>query len=249
MTKKIIAAMLAVMLLTASFGAVYARDWDSDYSVIAKPAPELVPFPVEDTEEPIVAIIRDADGEVVKYVPEGELLITAYSEKDAAEIADITNTLNAAYEQLSTALITELNPGVEGYVQGIDPEIKADELVVRDLFDARLTEEYAEYLEPEGNTIEINFNANVEEGTFLMVMANSDIYNQPVWDIIPAAKTVGVVARSFNYLCPIIFVAQGAQPQPPTPPGTGTISFVIIGAALIIAGAGIVLLKKKASRA
>ena len=254
MSKKVLSVMLAVMLLTASFSVAYARDWDCDYSVIAKPAPELIPFPVEGEEEPIVAIIRDSNGEIVSYVPEGYLIITALSEKDEAELPEITATLEAAYDQLLPTPVTELNPGVEGYVHENAPELDPAHLAVRDLFDARLVGEYAGYLEVPGNTIEINFAADIAEDSFLMVMSNHDIFNDPEWDIVAADRLArgegGSVGIVFDYLCPIIFVAKcNCQPEPPTPPGTGTMSFVFIGAALIIAGAGIMLLKKKTSKA
>lgn len=252
MFKKILAVLTVTVMLLSTMSAAFAeRDWDCDFSVVAKPAPEPVPITVPG-EEDVIAIIRDELGEVVAYVHKGELIVTAYSEKNKAEIPDITATLDAAYTQLIATPIADLNPDIAAYVNANAPEIDPNYLVVRDLFDARLVGDCARYLETPGNTIEIAFDAEIDRDCFLLVLSNNDIYEDSVWDIIPADKitrgTGGTVKITFDYLCPIVFSTKCLYAPDGTPP-TGAVGYALLGIAVAVLGVGLIMFRKRSVKA
>ena len=214
MSKKIFAVLAAVLMLFAAIGPVYAEGNDSPGN---KPAPEIVPV-TDDNGNPAVAIIRDTSGSVVHYVPMGELLITAYRDREAAG-GDIEETLNAAYGQLCGEPLASVCPEIPSYLNANAPTIAPDTLVARDLFDARLTGGSAGWLN-NGRVIEITFDANLTANTFLMVMTNTNVCGNGSWDLIPVSRIQhnynNTVTIAFKYLCPIVFITSTTAVNPPT---------------------------------
>lgn len=247
MRKKILTILTAAIVLFASIGAVHASEFVD--SATAKPAPEVVSVPGEDGK-PAAAVIRDKDGNIVGYVPTSDLLITAYADRETAS-ADIKAELTASYEQLKAKPLTEINTEIPAYLAQNDPKVTPESLIVRDLFDARLIGDSESLLVP-GNTIEIKFEANLTKDAFLMVMTNADVTGNGSWDLVPANQLTrnadNTVTIKFNHLCPIVFVTNKTAVTPT--PHTGTIGYVLLGAAVIcIAVGAVMLLKKKAAKA
>lgn len=243
MRKKILTILTAAIVLFASIGAVHASEFVD--SATAKPAPEVVSVPGEDGK-PAAAVIRDKEGNIVGYVPTSDLLITAYADRETAS-ADIKAELTASYEQLKAKPLTEINTEIPAYLAQNDPKVTPESLIVRDLFDANLSSQL-----PADSTIEIKFKANLTKDAFLMVMTNADVTGNGSWDLVPANQLIrnadNTVTIKFNHLCPIVFVTSKTAVTPP--PHTGTIGYVLLGAAVIcIAVGAVMLLKKKAAKA
>lgn len=169
--KKVVVLLVAVALMVAMTVPAFASGFTP--SVTAKPAPTVVPQIGSDGKE-YDAIIRDADGNVVADVPNGYLIVTPVSEADIAA-AEIKSRLETAYQTIQSASsLTELNGQLEQTIKEIAPDISADDLVVRDLFDVALMGDYAQYLQEPGSTITVRFELSADSALLLAVLGSMD---------------------------------------------------------------------------
>lgn len=207
--KKIIACM-AVLLLCASLFFPVAAAEDFTPSVTNKPAPEVVPVPTPDGGEAI-AVICDADGNIIAYVTADCLIITAVSEAATSTLIpeESKSLLLDVYGKLTSG---EMTLPYEKH----GAELNTGNMVIRDLFDATwLCEDHPEMLLPEGVVLKITFKLNVDADAEVFSMT----YNDGEWN--PIVETVnngdGTVTCTFEHLCPVEFSVRTEK----TPSQTG----------------------------
>ncbi len=219
MVKKFLAVIMTAAVIT---GSAFAADFTN--SVTAKDAPEVVTVKTADGND-AAGIIYDADGKEVAAAGVGEVVVTPYSKKDSQNDT-IKSKLEKAYEQAGDKSVTDLSADASKVLDGAG--LKADEVVVSDVFDVDVTDDILTKLNESGNTLKITFKANVNKGDFLMVMTNCGILDGDSWKVVPAENVVingdGTVTVTFTELCPVLFVTDGAavsvDPAGPNSPQT-----------------------------
>ena len=217
--KKMITLVLVACMLCAMMVPALAANFTP--SVSGKPAPVLKPL-----DEDAMAIIRfddpdqDDDGtddgddnEDVK-IPFGALIITPVSEKDEAPQA-IKETLEWAYEDIkSKTSLSELSAAdeINSALEEMGKDLTVDDMVVRDLFDARLVGIYEDMLPAPGKSIEICFDLQLDPDQTLIVISSLD--NETWYCVDPANVVInedGSVTVRFAELCAIAFLVDGAE--------------------------------------
>ena len=166
-TAAIVAAIVLAFCLTVpAFAAGFTP------SVSQKGAPKIITIRTEDGKK-IGGIIKNSKGKTVIDIPTGDIVVTPVSESaDATE--DIKEILDTAKEVISEENIVEIIPEFEEKLAEVFPEAKAEELVVKDLFDVALYGTYAEYLAEEGNTLSIVFDAGIKEDAPFVAVFSTD---------------------------------------------------------------------------
>lgn len=178
-------------------------------SVTNKPAPEIVPIPDEDGN-PHIGVILDEDGQIIKYVDEGCLVITAVSEVETStEIPEASRVvLRDVYSKLTDGSMTIP-------YEKHDANLDSSKMAIRDLFDATFVcEDCPKLLEEEGVVLKLIFDLNVKPGVDVYTMTYNDEWN-------PIVSTTnngdGTITAIFEHLCPVEFSIGGT----PDAPGTG----------------------------
>lgn len=168
---KMISKLLAILLVIGLLAAPVCAEGFTP-SVEQKGAPELVAAP--DAPEGCTAVIKDGEDTVTKNVPAADIIVTPLA--DAEKASDgIREDLEAAYNSIAgAAALTEAVPTLEQTLEERKADVKADDLVVRDLVNVTLTQEYAEDLALAGHNITLNFKLGMNPGDFLMVMCFVD---------------------------------------------------------------------------
>ena len=168
---KMISKLLAILLVIGLLAAPVCAEGFTP-SVEQKGAPELVASP--DAPEGCTAVIKDGEDTVSKNVPAADIIVTPLA--DAEKASDgIREDLEAAYNSIAgAAALTEAVPTLEQALEERKADVKADDLVVRDLVNVTLTQEYAEDLAMAGHNITLNFKLGMNPGDFLMVMCFVD---------------------------------------------------------------------------
>lgn len=246
-------AMLMSLVLVVALLTVPAAAVEFTPSAESKPAPSVA-LVVDQTGATVAAIIYDGQGTYVIGVPDGDLIVTPVSERDQAP-TEISEALKSAYEQIqSVGSLSDLVPGIEQALRAINSELSVSDLVIRDLFDVRVTGTYKEYLDEEGNKITIRFDLNLSPDATLLVLHN---YSGSDWEVIDNDRVVinddGSVDVTFDSLSPVAFVVDAANvkvdPNGPTSPQTGdngiSIAWIAVAALVCVVVTGSVLLRKK----
>lgn len=189
--KKLVSLILIAVLLVAAMAPAFAANFTP--SVSGKPAPDTVPVPGDNGEE-YDAIIGNG-GNLVSGVIPGGLIVTPVSKRDEAPNQDISDSLNEAYEQIknsdSPADLPAGNGGTVGdkideVLSDMGSDLKADDLVVRDLFDVSMTDEYENQL-TDGNYVEITFDLGLDPDQELIVLQSSD---KETWEVLDPSNVV-----------------------------------------------------------
>lgn len=176
-------------------------------SITAKPAPEVVKG--NDAKTPAIEVVNEKDVQVESF-DVNHVVIIPVADKDKAHVDDeVQAALAEAYETLSApnVKLDKVMPELVNVIEEAakeDPSlknVKANDLVVKDLFSVSVSEELAKVLETEGNALKLTFDAKVEKGQFVVVMVCVDGKWVPVDFVINADGTitctmevVGVVA-------------------------------------------------------
>lgn len=226
-------AIITVVMMCVSLMVPAMAAQDFTPSVTNKPAPEIVPVPDEEGGLHI-GVIRDENGKIIRYVDEGCLIITPVSEVETStEIPEASRViLRDVYKKLTDGSMTI---PYNKHDAGLD----SSKMVIRDLFDATFVcTECPAMLEPEGVTLELIFDLNVEPG----VNVYAQTYKEGQWNPIVSCvnKGDGTVTAVFEKLCPVEFsVSTGVTP----PIGTGdTNDFSVWGIIAMTSLAAIVVL-------
>ena len=197
--KKVVVLLIAAALMVAMTLPAFAAGFTP--SVTAKSAPTVVPQIGPDGKE-YDAIIRDANGNVIAYVPKEYLIVTPVSGADAAT-AEIRSRLKTAYQTIQSASsLIELNSQLAQTIKEISPDISVDDLVVRDLFDVALMGDYASYLLTSGTTITIHLELDADSALLLAVLNSQD---GVTWSIIPNDD----ITRSGDYTVDLVLERLG----------------------------------------
>ena len=195
--------LLTVLVLCLSLAApVFAEEAGFVPSIAYKPDPEVVPVVDENGEEHI-GVILDNEGEVVEYVDHGCLMVTPIADVWDEEIevsTDVEELLVFVYNGLGDGSLNI--PYEELEVADLD----VDNMVIRDLFDARwICEEHGKMVEAEGVTFEITFDLGVVADAQIYVMT----YDEDTKEWSPIVRTVnngdGTVTCTFEHLCAVAF--------------------------------------------
>lgn len=229
MMRKMITVACAVLLCLMLTVAAVADTLVS--SVTAKPAPEVGSSSTSGNST--VVEVKDETGKVVASAqtikievtpvsavvqPEDPTGATVPGETVPAETVaepvseEVAAELKAAYEQLS-----DENTDVVAVVKGLDEvlqenQVEAADLVVKDLFHVDIEDETVkEYLAVEGNTITLNFKADIQEGQFVTVAVLVD----GEWILVENVVVLedGSIDVTLAHLGTIAIFVDGAQAQ------------------------------------
>ncbi len=232
--KKLLSIFLAALLCLSLSSVAFAAE-EFTPSVSYKGHPELVIIHDEDGN-PHIGIVRDEKKDILSYVDKPCLVITPVSKANTStEIPDAARELLLnVYEQLTKG-------DMELPYEKFGSQIKAEDMVIRDLFDATwLCGNHPVELEPEGVVLELTFDLGVEAGTPVYTMT----YNDGEWN--PIISTVnngdGTVTCTFEHLCPIAFSVSTADVDTPQTGDAIGDSLYIWVALLVVSGAALVAL-------
>ena len=240
--KKIICLMTVMLLCASLVVPAFAAEDDFVPSITYKPNPEIVPVEGEDGEE-YIGVIRNKEGEILDYVDHGCLMVTPIADvwDEEIEVSDNVEelllfvynglgdgSLNIPYEELEVA------------------DLDVDNMVIRDLFDARwICEEHGKMVEAEGVTFEITFDLGVVADAQIYVMT----YDEDTKEWSPIVKTVnngdGTVTCTFEHLCAVAFsmpIAATNVPSDEVPTHNVLLWFIVL--LLAVVGVVVILVTK-----
>lgn len=183
--KKIFSILLAVMIIAMTVIPAVAASDSFVPSIEGKFGPTIV-LQTDSKGNSVAAIIYDKDGHEIIGVPEGSVIITPLS--GAADAIDaIKEALAYAHKQISDAdNLGALSDEVNSYLKEHYPEMSLDDLVVSQLFDIRLDDEYSKHL-----TDGAYFNVKLDFGeSFLFLLLSQD----KAWNLCKDYKVDGNVA-------------------------------------------------------
>lgn len=202
--KKVLSVLLA-LILCLSLAVAVAADVLVP-SVTAKPAPEVAGTGAENVVE-----VKDEEGNVLDFAEAIKLVVTpvadVMNEEETAISEEEAEALQAVYEELS-AEGADLAAIVEGLEEALkDTDIDVKDLVVKDLFNVSLDDEsMIEYLNEEGNTIDVRFEADIQEGQFAAVAVYKDVQWTMAKDVV--VEEDGAIVATLEHLGTVaIFVA------------------------------------------
>lgn len=200
--KKFIAC-LTVLLICLSM-AVPAAALETEFvpSISVKPAPEIVPV-VDGEGGSAIAMLLNADGEIIGYVTEDCLVVTAVAD------ADTSTLIPDSAEALLLDVYSKLTSGemVLPYDK-LDADLDETNMIIRDLFDATwLCDDHPVTVAPEGVTVQITFDLGVEAGKDVYAMT----YLNDEWNPVVSCTNNGdgTVTCVFEELCPVVFSVEG----------------------------------------
>lgn len=210
-------AAMATAILAAACMAVSVSAADFTPSVTGKEAPDIVPVQTQDGKE-AAALIKGADGKEIQGVSADNILVTPVAKTDEAP-ADVSQQLNAAYEQIkAAATLDKLVPNIADALDKLPGKPAVSDLVVRDLFDVKLGDAEKALLK-DGAYVDIRFKVSLAKDDVIVCLHN---VGGTEWEVIDPSKVVnngdGTVTVSFNSLSPIAFAVQTSDGGSTTKP-------------------------------
>lgn len=241
--RKIICLFIALVMCLSIAVPALAADTGFVPSITYKPDPEIVTVKDEKGEDAI-GVIRNENGEVIDYADHGCLMVTPI-----AHVWDPEEEVPEDVEKLLTTVYDGLNDGSLNidYTK-FAANLKAGDMVIRDLFDARwVCEEHRDLIEKEGVTFEIIFDLGVVADAQIFVAT----YDETTKEWSPIVKTVnngdGTVTCTFEHFCAVAFsmplngtVAPVADAQP-----TNLLLWIIILVLAVAVFVTVVIIKNK----
>lgn len=167
-TIRVIALALCVVMLAVPVMA--AENFTP--SVTQKPAPETKPMTDSKGNE-VAGILKDAEGKEIEGVSAEEIAVTPVSEADTMSKEE-QETMEKAYNEIAESKdLTQVAPKLEDALKEINKdrkdEIKAEDLVVRDLVHVSMTPGLLEKVQ-NGATVSVKFDLKLQKGETLIVM-------------------------------------------------------------------------------
>lgn len=245
--KKLVSVLIVLVMCLGVVVPAGATEGEFVPSITYKPNPEIVPV-MDETGEEAIGVIRDESGEIIDYVDHDCLVITPI-----AHVWDPEIELPADVEQLLTFVYEELNnDNMEIPYEKHDAGLDAENMVIRDLFDARWScEDHRIMIEKKGVVFEITFDLGVMPDVQIFAMT----YDEETKEWSPVVNTVnngdGTVTCTFEHLCAIEFsmpVAAAAVPVDDVP-SVNVLPWVITLLLAAAAGFFIILFAKKKKKA
>lgn len=223
MLRRILSTVL-VLCFIAVF-AIQSTAANFTESAEAKPAVNLVEELIENTT--YVGTIYDENGNVLSYVPKGEIIITPYSEVHHEDThPEIRERLLEAYGQLKeTEDLRHLCEMLEAEVNRVAENLHFDHVSVCDLMDVHLTEDFEHFLEDGKNYLEITFDLGVDADLIVAVLHNiaGDEWETLVGDRVK--RDGNKLTCVFYSLSPVVFLIDDSalyvDPDAPQSPQTG----------------------------
>lgn len=194
------------LVLVVSMLSVAAFAAGTTPSVEQKPAPKPVPPTTEVDGKPAI-VVKDKDGKVMESDDPEVLTITPMADaKDQAP--EVKKEMEDAYTEIAEAeSLVAVAPALTDVMKDMEIETPAEDLVVRDIVKLDVSEKMAEALKEEGNTLDITFEMELEEGQKLIVMVKGP---DGEWIVIPAENVVvnddGTVTVGFTAVGVVAFV-------------------------------------------
>ena len=241
--RKIFCLFIALVMCLSIAAPVFAADNGFVPSITYKPEPEIVTVKNEKGEDAI-GVIRNEKGDVIDYAEHGCLEVTPI-----AYVWDEEKVVPEEVEVLLTTVYDGLNDGsLEIKYDMFNAGLKASDMVIRDLFDARwICSEHRDLIEKEGVTFEITFDLGVVADAQIFVST----YDETTKEWSPIVKTVnngdGTVTCTFEHLCAVAFSMPLAGTTVPVEdaPATNLLPWIIILVLAIVAFVVVVIIKNK----
>lgn len=143
--KKLCSLVMMVLIIMMAVVPVSAASDSFVPSIDAKEGPTII-NQTDSKGNQVGAIIYDKDGHEIIGVPVDSIIITTLAGASDAEAA-IKEALEYARKTIVGATtLADLTDEVNKYLNENYPEIKLEDLVVSQLFDIRLDDEYSKYL-------------------------------------------------------------------------------------------------------
>lgn len=241
--KKAISLILSVIMVLSLGVAAYAAEGDFRPSVPSKDLPTVVPQILNGVS--FDALILDENNEVVEGLhivtgenPDGEIIITAYSEIEVADERVNVVYMETSYEEILDARsLSELN------------ELIPAGMIVRDFFDITLVGTYQDIFK-EGKKLQIKFDISAELEEKIMALTRCS--DETGWQFVESVtiNPDGTVTVIFDELCPVVFLTEkdGAVESP----ATSDMSTVALWTLAVVFGMGsvcMIIASRKRARA
>lgn len=209
--KKAISLILSIVMVLSLGVVAFAAEDDFRPSVDSKDHPVIVPQDFNGIS--FDALILGDNNEVIEGIhivtekrPDGEIIVTAYSEKDVADDRVDVVYFEASYKDiLSARSLKELN------------ELIPLGMIVRDFFDITLVGTYKDIFK-EGKKLQIRFDIGAQLKEKLMVLTRCS--DESGWEFVESVtiNPDGTVTVIFDRLCPVLFLTEdtGAVQSPAT---------------------------------
>ena len=187
----------------------------------------------------------------VDGVDAGHIRVTAYGERGTHDAAAVTikQILEDTHKNVKDAgTLDKLSADVNTLLAKDHPDVKAEDLIVSDLFDVSYVENGA--VAPLNQKVTITFKLTVPVENVLLVLHKTSGGD---WELMNMDKYQ--VKLTFDSLSPVVFAIDSAEfhvdPNGPSSPQTGEISPVVVIAGMTIVAAcaaAYVVRKEKAAR-
>lgn len=241
--KKFIACIVALMVCASMVLPAYAAPTFTP-SVTNKPSPDIVPVIDPDGNPALAEIVRG--DEVVGYVYEDCLIVTSVADALTSKYipAAARDLLLSVYEKLSNG---QMKLPYDKFKAGL----KADKMVIRDLFDvsflcAGTPVDHPAMLEPDGVVLRLTFDLGVGKNDKVYTMT----YKDGDWNTIVSTVNNGdgTVTCTFEHLCPVAFSVDTSEAGTDTPPsetgdpdGENLIMWIVIATVSLVAVVALVV--------
>lgn len=209
--KKALSLILSIIMVFSFSAVAFAAEGDFRPSVDSKDHPVIVPQDFNGVS--FDALILDENDEVVEGIhivtekkPDGQIIVTAYSEKGIADDRVDVVYFEASYQEiLDAGSLKELN------------DLIPLGMIVRDFFDITLVGAYNDIFK-EGKKLQIKFDIGAQLKEKLMVLTRCS--DESGWEFVESVTVNpdGTVTVVFDRLCPVIFLTEdtGAVQSPAT---------------------------------
>ena len=230
--KRVVCLTMVLVLCLCLGMPAFAAEGDFVPSIGYKGAPEIVPTKDKDGKDAIGEVL-DEEGKVTDYIYGECLVITPVSEAKTSTLIpdDAEQLLLSVYDQL---LAGTMQIPYEKH----NADLKANEMVIRDLFDASwLCQEHPTIVAPKGATMRITFDLGVKEADKVFCMSYKNNEWNPIVSLVNNGD--GTVTCVFEDFCPIEFSVQ--YKTPPVQTGDITGKYLPLWIGLLVASvAGLV---------
>lgn len=209
--KKALSLILSIIMVFSISAVAFAAEDDFRPSVDSKDHPVIVPQDFNGVS--FDALILGENNEVIEGIhivtekkPDGQIIVTAYSEIEVADERVNVVYMQASFEEiLSARSLKELN------------ELIPLGMIVRDFFDITLVGAFKDIFK-EGKKLQIKFDIDAQLKEKLMVLTRCS--DESGWEFVESVtiNPDGTVTVIFDRLCPIIFLTEdtGAVQSPAT---------------------------------
>lgn len=241
--KKAISLILSVIMVLSLSVAAFAAEGDFRPSVPSKDSPVVVPQELNGIS--FDALILDENNEVIEGIhlvtaenPDGEIIVTAYSEIEVADKRVNVVYMETSYKEvLSARSLQELH------------EMIPLGMIVRDFFDITLVGTYQDIFK-EGKKLQIRFDIGAELKEKIMALTRCS--DEEGWEFVESVtiNPDGTITVIFDKLCPVIFLTEkdGAVQSPATSDMT-TVALWTLAAIFGMGSVCMIIASKKRAKA